>query len=386
MATETKAKNPGERDEVETAFSVFLSALEAGRPAIFESRPGLDPLDLADGEAYLGTLIEGASQFARCDPDRPVFAPWATPHRRWVDNGYDSAYWMAPVAGGRRYRITGRRGDECYLSFTLYAGNPGHPEKTVRNWNFEELGALAPGDGYAFELDPADDACYVISRQYFLDPRHQRPGEFEIERLAGSARPSGTSRSASGPEASGDSSAAGGLLAGPGAAGLAARWRAAASFMRAMTSGPSGGGSVAKLPPYVSIVPNVMGDASQWREAEGGGRGTPDQIYAMGPWALAPDQALELRLRFPKAVYCSVALWNRFSQTVDPRIHRSTLNHTQVVPEPDGAVKILVAHRNPGHPNWLDTGGRKSGSLFWRFLLAESPPGKIETKVVTLDA
>lgn len=385
MPADPETTAPKRDSAVETAYGVFVSAIEAARPAVFESRKGLDPIDVADGEAYLGTLIEGATQFARVDPDRPVFAPWATPHRRWVDNGWDSAYWMAPVAGGRRYRIRGRLGDECYLSFTLYAGNPGHPEKTVRNWNFRELGATRAGDAYAFEVEPPDDACYVISRQYFLDPRRQRAGEFEIERLASADRsplpapPSAASAISAAPSPSG-------LPPAAGAAFLASRWRAAASFLRAMTSGPSGGGGNVRMPAYVSVVPNVMGDPSQWRESEGGGRGTPDQVYAMGPYRLEADEMLELRLRWPKAVYCSVAVWNRFSQTVDPRIHRSTLNAAQSVPEADGSVRILLAHRDPGHPNWLDAGGRRAGQLFWRFLLTDAPPGRIEAKVVQLES
>lgn len=374
------------RSQVESAFGVFVAALEAGRATLFESRPDLDPIDVADGEAFLATLVEGATQFVRADPDRPVFGPWANAHRRWVDNGYDSVYWMAPVAGGRRYRVHGRRGDECYLSFTLYAGNPGHPERTVRNWNFRDLGALAPGDAFSFEIEPPPDACYVISRQYFLDPPDARPGVFTIERLAPAAgaaasKPAAASATTAAAAASG---AVPDAVPAPDADALAERWRAAASFLRAMTRGAGGGATNVKLPPYVSTVPNRMGDPSQWRESEGGGRGTPDQVYAMGPWQLEPDQALELRLRFPKAAYCSVALWNRFSQTVDPRLHRSTLNQGQAVPEPDGSVRIVVATRDPGHPNWLQTGGRRSGSLFWRFLLTESPPGKIESKVVTL--
>ena len=367
MSPETRSKPASvqaSQSEIDSAFAVLLAALEAGRTTLFEGHADLDPIDVADGEAFLATLVEGATQFVRADPDRPVFAPWANAHRRWVDNGYDSVYWMAPVAGGRRYRVHGRRGDECYLSFTLYAGNPGHPEKTVRNWNFRDLGADAPGDAFSFELEPPPDACYVISRQYFLDPMNARPGVFTIERLDPAS-----GRSA--PPAS-------------DAAALAERWRAAASFLRAMTRGTGGGTAGMKLPPYVSTEPNRMGDPSQWRESEGGGRGTPDQVYAMGPWRLEPDQALELRLRFPKAAYCSVALWNRFSQTVDPRVWRSTLNQNQAVVESDGSVKILVAARDPGHPNWLQTGGRRSGSLFWRFLLTESAPGMIESKRVPL--
>jgi len=349
----------GAADPVGKAFAAFAEAMASGRAALLASRPDLDPIDAADGEAYYGMLIEGATQFARADPDRPVFAPWATPHRRWVDNGWDSAYWMAPVAGGRRYRVHGRVGDECYVSFTLYAGSPGHPEKTVRNWNGRELGALGSGDAYAFEVDPPDDACYVISRQYFLDARRQQAGTFSIERLGGDPPSSDVEA-------------------------LARRWRAATSFMGAMTRGAGGGAPGTQLPPYVSVVANRMGDPSQWRESEGGGRGTPDQVYAMGPWSLAADEALELRLRMPRAAYCGVALWNRFSQTVDPRLHRSTINHAEAAREPDGSVRILVAARDPGHPNWLDTGGRRAGSLFFRFLLAEEAPGKIESQVVRL--
>ncbi|MEZ4333040.1 MAG: hypothetical protein R3F35_14870 [Myxococcota bacterium] len=377
------------RSEVENAFDVFVAALEAGRTTLFEGRPDLDPIDVADGEAFLATLVEGATQFVRADPDRPVFAPWANAHRRWVDNGHDSVYWVAPVAGGRRYRVHGRRGDECYLSFTLYAGNPGHPEKTVGNWNFRDLGADAPGDAFSFELEPPPDACYVISRQYFLDPTNARPGVFTIDRLApGSGRPDSpaSDASAAGVRSGGATPTAGLATQAPppAASALAERWRAAASFLRAMTRGTGGGTAGMKLPPYVSTEPNRMGDPSQWRESEGGGRGTPDQVYAMGPWRLEPDQALELRLRFPEAAYCSVALWNRFSQTVDPRVWRSTLNQQQAVREPDGSVKVVVAARDPGHPNWLQTGGRRSGSLFWRFLLTQSPPGKIESKRVPL--
>jgi hypothetical protein len=36
----------------------------------------------------------------------------------------------------------------------------------------------------------------------------------------------------------------------------------------------------------------------------------------------------------------------------------------------------VIAHRDPGVPNWLDTEGRPFGMVFWRFFLAE---GEIET-------
>jgi hypothetical protein len=269
-----------------------------------------------------------------------------------MDNGRDSVYWMAPVEGSRRYRIFGRRGDECYLSFTLYSGDPGHPQHVVANWNHRDL-AVDTGDSFGFEIDPPADACYVISRQYFDRPLVERPGTLGIEVL-------------------------GAAPAVPGEVALAARWKAATAFLAAMTAPARANG---QPPAYVSTTPNVMGDPSVWKESEGGGRGTPDQTYALGPYELGPDQALELDLVFPPCAYASVALWNRFSQTVDRRFHQSTLNHREVAVDPDGHTRIVVAHRDPGVPNWLDTGGRARGTLFFRFLLAESAPQRIVSTV-----
>ncbi len=344
------------QSDVASAYARFIAAAAGAREALLGARPDRSPIDDADGELFLAGLLEGAMQFVVSDPTRPAFIPWVSPTRRWMDNGRDSVYWMAPVDGTRRYRISGRRGDECYLSFTLYSGDPGHPQHVVANWNHRDL-AAAPGDSYAFEIDPPPDACYVISRQYFDRPLLDSPGVLRVEAL-GTASPI------------------------PDDPALASRWQAATAFLRAMTTPARAGGPP---PAYVSTVPNVMGDPSVWKESEGGGRGTPDQTYALGPYELGPDQALQLDFAFPSGAYASVALWNRFSQTVDRRFNRSTLNHRETTAEPDGHTRIVVAHRDPGVPNWLDTGGRTRGTLFFRFLLAESPPPRISSTVRPLD-
>jgi hypothetical protein len=339
------------------AFAAFLEVAAAAPAALRASRPGLAEIDDADAEVYLAALIDGATQFVAADPARPAFVPWVTPTRRWMDNGRDSVYWMAPVDGSHRYRVSGRRGDECYLSFTVYAGDPGHPETVALNRNHLDLGA-GPGATFSFDIDPPADACYVISRQYFTGPLSDRAGEFTIEVLSGPA-----------PDV------------GPSA--LAARWGAATGFLRAMTSPPVAG---RRPPAYVSTTPNVMGDPAAWSEAEGGGRGTPDQTYALGPYALGPDEALVMDVAFPPCAYASAAVWNRFSQTVDRRFHRSTINHTEAAAGRDGSTRLVVAHDDPGVPNWLDTGGRPRGTVFWRFLLAERPPSPITCRVVPVRA
>ena len=47
------------------------------------------------------------------------------------------------------------------------------------------------------------------------------------------------------------------------------------------------------------------------------------------------------------------------------------------MPSPaDGSIRIVLAHRDPGVPNWLDSEGRPFGIVFWRYFL---PEGEIET-------
>jgi hypothetical protein len=36
--------------------------------------------------------------------------------------------------------------------------------------------------------------------------------------------------------------------------------------------------------------------------------------------------------------------------------------------------------------NWLDTGGHRVGTIFWRYLLPESDPAMAECEVVPIDS
>jgi hypothetical protein len=71
-----------------------------------------------------------------------------------------------------------------------------------------------------------------------------------------------------------------------------------------------------------------------------------------------------------------VSLWNRFLQTLDYANRPVSRNRAQTTLRPDGSFEIVLAHGDPGHPNWLDTEGRAFGLVFWRFFLAE---GEVET-------
>jgi hypothetical protein len=104
----------------------------------------------------------------------------------------------------------------------------------------------------------------------------------------------------------------------------------------------------------------------------------------MAPYLLAPDQALVMRGRWPRCRCANVDLWNRFQQTFDYANRQVTLNRRQTTLEPDGSFRIVIAHRDPGVPNWLDTEGRPFGMVFWRFFLPEEPIETPQAEVVPL--
>ena len=72
-------------------------------------------------------------------------------------------------------------------------------------------------------------------------------------------------------------------------------------------------------------------------------------------------------------------------QTLEYQFRCSSLNTEQMVFELDGSYRIVISARDPGVPNWLDTGGHRVGTIFWRYLLPESDPVIAECEVVPVD-
>jgi hypothetical protein len=346
-------------EQAAPAFQRFLDAVEAGRQALLGVAPDLDPLEVADAEAYAAQVIETALQLVDVDPARPALVPWQTPTRRYMDNGPESVYRFAFVDEAHRYRVHGRRQGECYLSVSLYAMDSGQPDRQVTSVNHLDLGA-GPGDPFSVEIEPRDGGSIVLTRQYFLDPVRDPAGDVAIEVVDGPVPAPGDRH----PDAS------------------AAGWARAARCVDALTA-PNLLGD--PPPPWISAVPNTMGDPSGRELDPVDGRSAADQAYASGPFDLGPDEALVMELRFPRAAYASATVWNTFRHSVDARFHRSTLNAATAVTSDDGLVRAVVAARDPGVANWLDTGGRRRGTIFCRYLLPEEPLQPIACRVVPID-
>jgi hypothetical protein len=166
---------------------------------------------------------------------------------------------------------------------------------------------------------------------------------------------------------------------------FAARLRAGVAFLRQTTLGqplPS----EPSIAPFMGKEPNTVGEPWSFRNAGVDAAGAVDIFYSMGRWDLGPDDALVMRGTIPPSRFTNVMLWNRHMQTLEYAHRRSSLNSAQIQYEADGSYVVVVAHRDPGVPNWLDTGGHRVGTIFWRYLLPEPDPTIAQCEVVPVDS
>jgi hypothetical protein len=367
----------GEDSESKTAFGELIETLREAGDRFCGSEWGIESSeDTAGAIRLVANLLEGGlvGHFED-DPSQPVFRQIVTSTRKSLGDNADALYYDACVAPGHAYRVRGRTAGAVYVSFTVEAGGAGggFPQRTAGVLNdtmfdvdsegrFEVFLGGHPRGRNWMALDA--DASRVTTRHYFEDERSPAippipDVALEIEVVGSSAAPP--------PPPPSDHSVAEGL-------------RRVATYVRSRSLEQPKPGETDQ-PAFVSREPNQFpppvppGDHPL---------AAPDAAYSMAPYLLGPEDALVMTARWPKCRCANVSLWNRHLQTYD-YAHRSvSLNRAQTELDPDGTFRIVLAHDDPGVPNWLDTEGRPFGLVFWRYLLPEGEIDTPEAKVVKL--
>ena len=104
----------------------------------------------------------------------------------------------------------------------------------------------------------------------------------------------------------------------------------------------------------------------------------------MGSFDLADDEALVIEGRSPECAFWNMCLWNQFLHTYNYDYERVTINGGQVQYEDDGSWTIVVAHRDPGHPNWVSPAGHPRGRIWFRWFYPSETPERPTTRVVKI--
>ena len=126
--------------------------------------------------------------------------------------------------------------------------------------------------------------------------------------------------------------------------------------------------------------PNSFNDATVKSEMGG----AQENINAWGHYDLGPDEAMIVEAVPSLAVYWSLHIGNFWWESLDYAARHTSLNAHQAVIDDDGVFRAVVAHQDPGVPNWLDTMGHTKGPLLFRWVVAEHGPETV-TRVVPFD-
>lgn len=323
--------------------------------------------EVADAHRSLMHVLEGglAGMF-ECDPARPQFRRIVTPWRKFTGDNSDAIYFDAPVSPEYEYRVRGNMMGAVYVSITVEVGaeDGSMASRTCGVINDTQFDVDAEGN---FELrfggEPAErnwlplaeGASRITTRHYFeesicaaADPA--REPRFSIEVLNPGPPP-----------------------AKPDDRTVAAGIRRTAKFLRDRTLGMPPMAKADNLPSFVALTPNQFPTPVPPGDF---GLSAYDAHYSMAPYFLGPDDALVISGRWPDCRFANVCLWTRHQQTYDYANRPVSLNRAQTELEADGSFRMVIAHQDPGVPNWIDTEGRPIGLVFWRYFL---PEGEIET-------
>ncbi len=353
------------RFETTAAFRELME-LVRDADAVFLTGPRAvpDAVSALEGYRWLTEILSVALDcYLWADAERPAFVEIVGPTRKFGGDNADAYYCFAPIDPRRTYRVRGRKGDACYLSLCVYGGprDGRWSNRIVSALNDRQMVALADGTfevvlsakespGNWLRLD--EDAVCLITRDYLVDPKRGRKAAWEIAALDPAPPPS--------PLSDGE---------------LAARLRATANFIRDLLN----------VTPLAlgALEANVLQEPYRVPEVTYGWA-APDAAYALGRYELADDEALVIEGHSPACAFWNLCLWNPYLQTYDYRYEQVTINGGQVVHEPDGSWRLVVAARDPGMPNWLSTAGHGSGVLWFRWFLPEALPARPQTRVVSL--
>ena len=316
-------------------------------------------LELLEGLRVVGRVTALCSELSLdVDHARPWFSSMNSQARFVGGPNPDGEYLLAMIDGARRYRVTGTRGTSAYLGIQVLAGvglTPRRMAAYVSDSDLEVgadgrfgfvLASSKPSEGELSGLpwvEVPEDASALVVREYIADRGAEESAALSIEPLDPPEPPPLPT----------DEVLAGQLT------GMAWTIAKLATLHRT-------------IKPELLEQPNVLVTAEA---AElGAADTTPDNLYMIGTYRLAPGEALVIDLEPPATRYWSVTVENIWHECLEPRRRRSSVTNAAAPAGPDGTVRVVVAAEDPGTGVWLDTGGRHRGFVILRWLDNPSPP------------
>jgi hypothetical protein len=347
--------NEAERLSSGEAWRDWCDRLKAAGEAILAPGFPESARDRAEGFRWLTRLVAFSTQMEleAGDPLHPDFIRYETPHNQWGGPNPDNVYLRAKVDPNHTYRVWANvkqvrqaifslnEGDMQLGEFGVYSERSLDQLRVEADGRLELLLSPESQPGNWMPMDPRGRLLTI--RIYQSDWEGDAAPVFHIERVGAEGVPRPPLEPATVVQALDRS----------------ATWveRSAVFWNRYTQAG------------WERATPNAVSEA---RATPGGA----DNIrYGSCFWELEEDEALLVACDRPDAQYWSFTLHTLgWLESGDFAERQTSLSGHQVHLDDDGRVRIVLAHRDPGVPNWLDVEGRPRGLLVYRWAWARDNP------------
>jgi hypothetical protein len=346
----------------------FCDRLKAAGRLLHEPNVPKDLMNQALGHRFLTRILRAGLERAvdYADPQYPAFYRLADDTKKILNDNPDNYYENCNIDGRFDYRIRGTRGTVKWFSIGIKGGVGVDGMASLSEIDSSKL-EIAPDGSFEILLSQqkpqkgnwlplTPKATNLVVRQTFGNRKLEKRAELSIECLNPERKNNNLDP-----------------------AQLETQMMGALGFLE----------STVKLglmwtKMYQEKTLNQLPEHDQPMLYAAGG--DPTIHYYQSHWQIAPDEALAVRIPFlPECQTWNLQLSNFFMESLDHRFFDICVNKFTARYEPDGSVKILIAHADPGpaHPNWLNTLGHDQGGMLGRIVGAEGGwPAAWETKVV----
>lgn len=337
-------------------YSDSFTAAIAQAEELIAAAPHIETeADLLEGLQYLAQGIAACTHLAfHSDRDHPFLLSGTGPFTKMGLDNPDTLYFGTRINGEYEYIVSGTRGTTTDLSFQVLGGGD-YTDKNVpgsaiafddRDIHIEPDGSFEvrfgpePRNGRSNYFTLAPGPAQLVMREVYGDWR-QRRGTLAVARCdtAGTAPPPLTRE----------------LIekryAGAGKQ-LVNRVKTWLQFPKWF---------------YDNLPVNTV---TEPRLTPGG---LATQYSSVGHYELDDDQAIILTVPKSTAPYQGFQLGSLWYISLDYINHQTSLNSAQAQVDPDGMIRLVVSHRNPGVVNWIETLGHRRAYLQFRWQRVDRP-------------
>lgn len=351
------------------AWHAFCERLKDAGDKVFKDANPAAAIMRADAFRFLTQNLSQAFPLAleTKDPAYPQIHYFTHPAMKLGGDVADFTYRQAWISGEHAYRVTGRKGTARWFNLTVQGPKPERMPGTGFAPLHEPFGDVPESNIFGHQIDTDGDGNFELfiggperaqnwlpttpgSRKLFIreafDAWFETPTTLTIERIGMDAPPPA-----------------------PSAERMIEAFGWAGEFLTgAMRDWPehswaTSGGVVD--PEQRNAFPadkraNDAADAKRGRMA------------AHMVWRLAPDEVLIVEMDDHDGFWI-FGMGGVFAGSLDFLYRPVSYTPARTRVDPDGVVRLVIAHDDPGVANWLDTQGFSDGNLTYRNLMSQNP-------------